>query len=779
MVKSVLELAVGTGQWDAGLKKAKSALDNFTQSQGGLQQALDKESQKMQKFVQMMGGMESTAKTAKGQMNDYKSTIEQLTMQYNRMSDAQKKAIGQDYLQSIDQLKQKYKAVNDEIQEMNRSLVQVNETAKDGGGFSDAMGGLTGKFFKGNVYAMIAEKGVEAMQSLGQHILDVTKRSYELAAASEGIVLAFNRLNRPELLDKLREATHGTVSDLELMKQAVKFNDFNLNLDEMGTLLAFAQQKAKDTGQSVDYMVDSIVTGLGRQSLMILDNLGLSASEVRERMKETGDMTTAVAAIIRDRMTEAGGYVETASDRMARSTVEVENAMLQLGTTMQETFDGASVDELSNKLEIKLLNELEDTVEILGMVKETFSGLGLTGDDAMTAIADATANTYHQMMLLLNPTMELLRLYKEFTEDDKVTIDRTPGGHIIEKPVKPTSPTTPKGKGSGRAGTAATVYEAGSIAAQEQEVQKLRKLWREAGDEGIKNGYLAQLIEAENVLKRMNEQATLQRERAEGRLLDMPAGDIGMLDVKGLGVGGVDVFEDMKNGAIELRTPLQALEEDLKELTKLQQQFGGISAETWQSYQAKIDAVQNKINTFQGKTKKGAESSKESWRQAAQAVTTVGGALQQIDDPAAKILGIVGQAIANIALGFAQATSKEASGGVWAWIAATAAGMATMITTISQIHAATGYAQGGIVKGNSYSGDNVLGQVGGYGGELVGLNAGEVVLTKAMQGNLASQLQGGGLNNMHLSASVKGEQLILSINNTGKRTGMGELVFWR
>ena len=55
----------------------------------------------MQKFVQMMGGMESTAKTAKGQMNDYKSTIEQLTMQYNRMTEAQKKVIGQDYPKTL------------------------------------------------------------------------------------------------------------------------------------------------------------------------------------------------------------------------------------------------------------------------------------------------------------------------------------------------------------------------------------------------------------------------------------------------------------------------------------------------------------------------------------------------------------------------------------------------------------------------------------------------------------------------------------------------------
>jgi hypothetical protein len=56
----------------------------------------------------MIGQTVSTAKTAKGQMNDYKASIEQLTMQYNRMTDAQKKSIGQDYLNAIEQLKQKY-----------------------------------------------------------------------------------------------------------------------------------------------------------------------------------------------------------------------------------------------------------------------------------------------------------------------------------------------------------------------------------------------------------------------------------------------------------------------------------------------------------------------------------------------------------------------------------------------------------------------------------------------------------------------------------------------
>ena len=127
-------------------------------------------------------------------------------------------------------------------------------------------------------------KAAGFVAQLGSEVVEVMKASGELAKEAEGVTLAFERLGRPGLLDNLKEATHGTVSEFELMKAAVQFNDFKLPLEELGTMLAFAQQKAKDTGQSVDYMVSSIVTGLGRKSLMILDNLGLSANEVKNKM---------------------------------------------------------------------------------------------------------------------------------------------------------------------------------------------------------------------------------------------------------------------------------------------------------------------------------------------------------------------------------------------------------------------------------------------------------------------------------------------------------------
>jgi hypothetical protein len=110
-------------------------------------------------------------------------------------------------------------------------------------------------------------------------------------------------------------------------------------------------------------MVDSIVTGLGRKSLMILDNLGLSATEIRDKMKETGDMTKAVGAIIREQMQKAGDYVETAADRATKANVELENAMTRLGETFQPLTGAAN--SMWNNIKIGALDLLNNAVKPL------------------------------------------------------------------------------------------------------------------------------------------------------------------------------------------------------------------------------------------------------------------------------------------------------------------------------------------------------------------------------------------------------------------------------
>ena len=159
---------------------------------------------------------------------------------------------------------------------------------------------------------------------------------------------------------------------------------------------------------------------------------------------------------------------------------------------------------------------------------------------------------------------------------------------------------------------------------------------------------------------------------------------------------------------------------------------------------------------------------------AGQAAQNFGAALGSIDDPSAKAAGQVIQAIASIALGFAMASSNANTAGTgWGWLAWLGAGMSAMATTIATIHSLTGFAGGGIVKGNSYSGDNMM-----FGGDgLYGLNAGELVLTRAQQNSLANQLDGNGIGNLNLHGVLQGENILISIDRTLQRQGR-ELAVW-
>ena len=166
--------------------------------------------------------------------------------------------------------------------------------------------------------------------------------------------------------------------------------------------------------------------------------------------------------------------------------------------------------------------------------------------------------------------------------------------------------------------------------------------------------------------------------------------------------------------------------------------------------------------------KEGNDTAK-AWQNAASAVGSVGSALQSIEDPGAKVAGIIAQAVANIAATFA--ASLKGTFETWDWIAAAAAGTATMVSTIMAIKSATAgcYANGGVIGGSSYSGDQQVAMV----------NAGEVILNRAQQGNLAQQLSDGSGGGGMRPSWISGEQIYVAMNRYTRRTGKGEIVTWK
>lgn len=308
------------------------------------------------------------------QIKDLTSRIQEQTrtLDTNAMTMSQLRKQSKSLQKELDNVSQslnpkQYEALESRLKTVNARMAELKQNAKN---FKElASSDEYNNFFMGQ----LAVKGIETFVGWGKSLLgtlsDSVDKSIELAESANGITHAFEKIGTADYLQELRTATKGTVSDIELMKAAVKAKDFRIPLEDLGKYLSFAQLKAQQTGQSLDYMVDSIVTGLGRKSPMILDNLGLSAAEIKEQTEKTGDFMKGVAKIVENNLAQAGETYISAADRAAQRTVELENAQRSLGEVLlpikEEFSDVYGQIQVGAIKAIKYLVEHRDTLVLL------------------------------------------------------------------------------------------------------------------------------------------------------------------------------------------------------------------------------------------------------------------------------------------------------------------------------------------------------------------------------------------------------------------------------
>lgn len=309
--------------------------------------------------------------------------------------------------------------------------------------------------------------------------------------------------------------------------------------------------------------------------------------------------------------------------------------------------------------------------------------------------------------------------------------------------IKPTKPT----KGSGGGGGNTTIVK------EQTELQQNQKVINDLTQEYVRLGDDATTSALERKIAIQGEIAELEKRNQTLKLYAEQAK--GKFNAPKLWQGDIDDMLGNTKGTTKLAdTIIQPIDEIRDYLAK-------------NPIKVPIETAEDKVNAL-----------KVAAKNTADVVGTIGQAFNAIEDPAAKVAAIVAQAIANVALAYSDALAKDQAGkfNIWRFIAGAAAATISMATTIASIHQATGYANGGMIKGNSYSGDN-LAAMGPSG--LVGLNAGEIVLNQAQQANVAQGLQGGTPGNINLQAVASGEQLWFVMNNHTKRKGLGEIVTWR
>ena len=205
----------------------------------------------------------------------------------------------------------------------------------------------TSKF--GNAIGKVG--GLIAGAFAAKQVIDFAGEMASLSVKVSGVTKAFEQLDDIDLAD-LRAATGGMVSDLELMQRAVQAKNLGLPIQQLATFFEFATLRAAETGESVDYLVNSIVTGIGRKSVMIMDNLGISSVALREEIERVGDFGAAAGNIIQREMAKSALSVQDITDGTKTLAAEWQNFSTELSTSGVGTFFNDLLKDLTAMLRL-------------------------------------------------------------------------------------------------------------------------------------------------------------------------------------------------------------------------------------------------------------------------------------------------------------------------------------------------------------------------------------------------------------------------------------------
>ena len=575
----------------------------------------------------------------------------------------------------------------------------------------------------------------EALKAVTKNAITLSEAAgIELSEAAKTLSVSINQMggdsaNAERYINVLAAAAQKGAGDIVWLGEAITKS--GTTAKAVGTdyeeLVANLEQLAKAgyDASTAGTALRSIIMNLEKQSnqnfkpsvvglTQAFKNLGQANLTLTQYQELTGKMFAAQAKALAD----AAGEAENMKEQITGTNIAEEQAK-----TNTDNLDGA-------------LKGLASAWEGLNLHINSSNGLLRDAVDWLKDVVTWADKAYQALERYYKGPESFDDKMNRMAEEYDQSVYEIPEVTVTgKKPApKPSPIKTPKSGGSGK--TNVPTYAADSIAAQQALVQQLTKQWNEAGAE-VRNSYIQPLVEAEAKLKQMKDEQALLKAQAEGKF-----------NAPKLWQGDIDDMLGNTKGTTKLAdTIIQPIDEIRDYLAK-------------NPIKVPIETAEDKVNAL-----------KVAAKNTADVVGTIGQAFNAIEDPAAKVAAIVAQAIANVALAYSDALAKDQAGkfNIWRFIAGAAAATISMATTIASIHQATGYSEGGIVKGNTYSNDQIPAM----------LNAGEVVLNASQQNMLAQNLKGSGGGGGYSPSYVSGEQIWIALNAYAKRTGKGEIVTWR
>ena len=767
--ESVIYLKVESKFYDDKLKRAVQGMQHFEQQCEATGKSLADADKKTLDYINALGDMGTVATSATGKLNELTKAYTELSVQYQKMSAAEKKsAPGQALAGSLDKLKGRIGELKGQIDTAKGGLGSMGDAAKQLGGKLGIPTELFTKMGPAVAGAAAALKVAKDAFLQTEGGMDAWGAACESAKASYSVFLnTLNNGNWSGFFTNLKDAITGANKLYDAMDRlsSIKQNNMAAIAKEQATIqeLRLRQEKGENVAKE-------LAAAEERLKKLQMESVEQGKVAGAEQMKQT--ITNSVNSIKGN-----GGWFGLKKDTTTKVTEqEIDAAIQDILEHGQQAMDkyAAQYKELQTKGTKTITNYSQDghayytkEFDITTLSKEEQGLYKLA-----KAITDSEGNLAAGIQTYATALQEGASANREARKTESaVKKEQTEAAKAEQKQAAPE----------------------GSIAAMREQLAQLNKDWELAVDDDSRAKLKEQIDEVSAALDKMTGKAktataavevtgpsgysqegiSALRNEIQGGMKSMQMGSSEYM-VEAARLVDLSTFENL------LKTAVQAgieIDPTLLETNFEKIDLGvDVSPEEWQvltdtiNEQLKelgLDPIVLDVTTGGVEAaKEGAKSTADAWQNAVAAVNNVGSALQQIEDPAAKVAGIVMQAVANIALGFAQAVASPATGaaGVFGWIAAATAGLATMVSTIAGIKQATAgsYASGGIIPGNSFSGDNLTANV----------NSGELILNRSQQDSIASQLTGNNpMQNLQLSTEISGTNLRIVLNNDNRSKG--------
>lgn len=669
------------------------------------------------------------------------------------------------------------KGIGDLTKKVNQLQQQFKKTGSKGKqdltSITDEINNITSKF-GGLIPTIGAAMAVSS-------VVTFASECSKVAEQAEGIEIAFNKLNVPYLLADIRKQLNGTLDDMSIMKSLVNAKNFGVPLEQMGTLLKFAGRVAQETGGNVQSLADTIVTSIGRKSTLILDNFGITATQVKEKLggmsveaATTSQLAAAVAEIANERYKDLNDTLETSRTATSQLNAEWANTKVGIGNLLNKAVTPFKKALINIVDALKTFSQAQrDNIQVTSNMNNFMKQSNYSTLSTAEKIKSLNYQISAQSELLNDEKNEIKDLRKEydalgimqFSEKKKIenrveTIRNniTQNTSFIESLTKMRDELNQQPEQKEIINNKKVTESIVTIDTLNKKIEETTELLN-----GSQVGSSA-FVKYSNQLKSLNSQ--LEKAKGFSKVDKVERDKTKVSRISSISGG----YANIGNSKASEQTNIDKLNKSLKEFVdntaKAQDSSTKLGIQTQETLNnIKVEKINN-INDALYNTGdafrtigNAMNSSKGNW------IAWVGSVIQSIPQLISQIASLVAANEANAIAGAVSSSSGLAYPynlfAIASSIAATVAALATSVPKKNK------FADGGIIANGSFSGDMVQAY----------LNKGEMILNSSQQGKLWNMINTDSSfnsnNNSHVEFEIKGDRLVGVLNNHSKKNKYG------